>query len=1118
MDNRTARASARSDDRRSAGNSQFTNKDKVTVIGQIGNVVHSDVRIYADGSSKTPEELFQTALNSLDGNMPRRAEELIQKAVEDGLKSNRVAYYWILSILSGRSFDQLDNEKFDAIQRAFGLVDDESADDWQAGLVVIWQFINCLIQHHRRTAEDRKGEAEDAEFEQAIADHERLPPQQREEIRRHLDLIMTGALQDRVDARYAREIEQKRYVNDRKGRAWKFFEAKPAAPRKEIFPEPRFGPAGRAFTVLGLVLMAIGLLIMVVLSVRWAPLLALVVVAGIAAGGYLLATNGRDWLVAREQVAADGVRNGERQDPYRRYLLEPHPRQVADDDDFDWEGKDAVVAARRREISRRERFESSVNQWVNVCFAVEEPDGARLRREWWADTAGLRRGLAADLKRRYAGVPVNQLDWLITWHAKRARERWGSRMPRGEREKLNAPVSTSALALLGLVGVAAGVISGLIGAFNGSPRAGIAAIVALAAGAAIAYASKADAYAVRRDLHAAESRLAKRRYDAEKLEFDRWSRVLADRPSDADVARWLDYDKLYIKNRAMKEIGISNRDIEAYAIVTEPRYPCQKARVLFGPPRYSHYWVTVILLTAGGVDKVAMDLAFLDGEVNTTQDRDGFPYNAISRGRLLKLQSRFDGDRRDLLSPDEQADEKESRKNGRGNGRAGLFGNPSADPWSRGTPASARQPSWQPHADKPEDDRPTKQYDDSLTFVQAQRIFLNSGEYVDFVVQNIDEDFLDRVEENANTLYELALDASGMKSAQQLLATVASNGPGWLAVKREIRKNRLDDFRRSAQSRRQALTARAAPGPARVLPRARRVDGVVHVPVAGGGKIAVEQVSGATAPVLAVHGLTSQRRQLDWLRGTRPDLSLIMPDLRGRGDSARVSGPSSIAQHAEDMLAIVDYLHLDAVHVCGLSMGAVAAVEMAALYPDRVKSLVLVDGGFPTSASSMLTPEAPPAFVRDLMVSQRVQWGSVQDYVYSFIAERAPMLSTGDALLLSCLEHDLDEFLARKLDGQMLYADTASAQRGSSSWRKVSAPTWLLAAQWGTGEGTVPAYPPEALTYLQDELSGLLSATVLPGADHAVAVMSMEGARHTASLIGRALETPADKLPGVRPS
>src|ERR1700676_2624518 len=53
-----------------------------------------------------------------------------------------------------------------------------------------------------------------------------------------------------------------------------------------------------------------------------------------------------------------------------------------------------------------------------------------------------------------------------------------------------------------------------------------------------------------------------------------------------------------------------------------------------------------------------------------------------------------------------------------------------------------------------------------------------------------------------------------------------------------------------------------------------------------GGSLAVEQFRSGTEPVLAIHGISSQRRLWNWLRAAAPGLSLVAPDLRGRGDSA----------------------------------------------------------------------------------------------------------------------------------------------------------------------------------------------------------------------------------------
>ena len=174
-----------------------------------------------------------------------------------------------------------------------------------------------------------------------------------------------------------------------------------------------------------------------------------------------------------------------------------------------------------------------------------------------------------------------------------------------------------------------------------------------------------------------------------------------------------------------------------------------------------------------------------------------------------------------------------------------------------------------------------------------------------------------------------------------------------------------------------------------------------------GGALAVEHVTAATSPVLAIHGISSQRKLWNWLRAQHPGLSLIAPDLRGRGDSVGVTGPSSVSRHAADLIAVLDHLGLDAVPVCGMSMGGFVAVELATTYPDRVTDLVLVDGGFPMATAPGLTPEAVPAIFRDRLARLDRDWPSVEDYARFFVEQTAPLLDPADPLLLDYLAHDL---------------------------------------------------------------------------------------------------------------
>lgn len=103
--------------------------------------------------------------------------------------------------------------------------------------------------------------------------------------------------------------------------------------------------------------------------------------------------------------------------------------------------------------------------------------------------------------------------------------------------------------------------------------------------------------------------------------------------------------------------------------------------------------------------------------------------------------------------------------------------------------------------------------------------------------------------------------------------------------------------------------------------------------------------------VLAVHGITSSH--LAWAlvaeRLTRePGVLVLAPDLRGRGRSGSLPGPWGMAQHAEDVAAVLAELAGGQCDVAaGHSMGGFVVVQLAASRPDAAAELVLVDGGVP---------------------------------------------------------------------------------------------------------------------------------------------------------------------------
>ncbi len=70
---------------------------------------------------------------------------------------------------------------------------------------------------------------------------------------------------------------------------------------------------------------------------------------------------------------------------------------------------------------------------------------------------------------------------------------------------------------------------------------------------------------------------------------------------------------------------------------------------------------------------------------------------------------------------------------------------------------------------------------------------------------------------------------------------------------------------------------------------------------------------------------------------------IIAPDLRGAGAASGPSAPAdySIASYADDLIALLDGLHVQQAVVCGLSMGGYIIFELLRRFPERVRAVML---------------------------------------------------------------------------------------------------------------------------------------------------------------------------------
>ncbi|MCE9552739.1 MAG: alpha/beta hydrolase [Planctomycetes bacterium] len=215
-----------------------------------------------------------------------------------------------------------------------------------------------------------------------------------------------------------------------------------------------------------------------------------------------------------------------------------------------------------------------------------------------------------------------------------------------------------------------------------------------------------------------------------------------------------------------------------------------------------------------------------------------------------------------------------------------------------------------------------------------------------------------------------------------------------------------------------------------------------------GGQLAVLD-QGAGPPLLLVHGfpLDQSMWRNQW-QSFATDHRVIVPDLRGFGSSSAVTGTVTMAQHADDLLALLDGLDVrEPVHLCAMSMGGYVAFEFLRRHPSRLKSLILCD----TKAAA----DAPEAAAnREKMAADVLREGAV-------VAEKA-MLSKLLAADAPQRQPDVVEHVRQMILGTRPET-IASAQRGMAAradmtglLTQIQLPTLLI-----VGELDVIATPQE---------------------------------------------------------
>ena len=207
-------------------------------------------------------------------------------------------------------------------------------------------------------------------------------------------------------------------------------------------------------------------------------------------------------------------------------------------------------------------------------------------------------------------------------------------------------------------------------------------------------------------------------------------------------------------------------------------------------------------------------------------------------------------------------------------------------------------------------------------------------------------------------------------------------------------------------------------------------------------------------PLVIVHGIRDVAASLLAIAEPFADRwHVMLPELRGHGDSDN-SNAYTIWQFVYDLHRIIDALGLDTPVVVGHSLGGQISAHHAALFPEEVRALAIVEGLGPPTRPQELDPELRRVGQREqLLALMQMPEHSRPLPSLEFAAERLrannPALSHERALWLA------DHGTAVAADGKRYWKFdqrvgqiwlSTDPELGRTRWRQIRCPTLIVTA------------------------------------------------------------------------
>jgi pimeloyl-ACP methyl ester carboxylesterase len=290
------------------------------------------------------------------------------------------------------------------------------------------------------------------------------------------------------------------------------------------------------------------------------------------------------------------------------------------------------------------------------------------------------------------------------------------------------------------------------------------------------------------------------------------------------------------------------------------------------------------------------------------------------------------------------------------------------------------------------------------------------------------------------------------------------------------------------------------------------LTGRVDIDVAG-GRLATFRLGAERSDaelVLAIHGITSSSR--NWMavaRALGDRAALAAVDLRGRAASNHLPEPFGIDAHVRDMIAVLDALEVGRAVVAGHSLGAYVAARLATLAPERVRRLVLVDGGLTIALPEGVDPERfTEAFLGPAVARLSQTFADLAAYRDWWA--RHPAIAGSDVD-----PADLEEYAAHDLVGdpprmrssvnpQAVRYDALDLLRITDA-RQARCPAVLLCAPRGMVNDPNPVQPLSVVKSWVDASPDRRRSTQVPDVNHYTIALGARGAHALADAIAEAV-------------